>query len=62
MPLTRRWAEILRDQSVSFEQMRFGLLRLDMMFVSGFENVFHCEKFLKDVLYENVKSAGPQPT
>ncbi|KAI9043948.1 fungal specific transcription factor domain-containing protein [Aspergillus affinis] len=62
MPLTRRWAEILRDQSVSFSQTRFGLLRLDTMFISGFENVFHCGKFLTDVLHENVKNAGPQPT
>lgn len=62
MSLTRRWAGILRDQTVAFEQMRFGLLRLDTVFSSGFENIFHCEKFLVEALWENVKNSGPQPT
>lgn len=61
MSLTRRWAGILRDQTASFEQIHFGLLQLDTVFSSGFENVFHCENFLIEVLRENIKNSGPQP-
>ncbi|CAG9978676.1 unnamed protein product [Clonostachys byssicola] len=53
-----RWVITLREQSVMFETMQLGLLRLDAMFRLGLEKALHLTSHVK----ESVQKEKPAPS
>lgn len=48
-----RWVQTLREQSVTFDQMQLGLLRLDTMVWLGLDKIFECSPNVQRALQED---------
>ncbi len=53
-----RWTSMMREQSVTFDQMRLGLLRLDTFLLLGLERTFRFPRLVKDALPEEFQPSS----
>lgn len=54
-----RWTIILREQSVLFQNMRLGLLRLDSVLKAGLEKVFTQQPHVATSMYRSLPGDDP---
>ncbi|XXH04751.1 hypothetical protein Hte_011173 [Hypoxylon texense] len=50
LTLLARWVIVLREQCILFDQMQPALVRLDIIFDKGMENVFHFSPHVKEAV------------